>query len=186
MKRNSHIKLMLKKNFSIISGFFLILFFISCGDADKSNAGEENITKDNSDLNVNACTFLTKADVEEVLGEEVNEGKEDLHTEGTENTAALSQCSYSSKSSNKNVSLMIRKSPVPDKTAGQSVKETLKESGIPVQDVTDLGITAFWSDPQLHIYHDEYLYLIVSVRGSGPEESLEKAKVIAKKIIKRI
>lgn len=186
MINNKYTQHFRRKVLPLLIQLYFAIFFISCGDADKSNAGEENINFDNSDLNINACDFLTKADVEEILGEEVNEGNEEMHTEGTANTAAMSQCSYNSKTSNKNISLMLRKSPVPDRRAGQSVKETLKESDIPVQDVNDLGVTAFWSDPQLHIFNDENLYMIISVRGFESEVSLEKSKSIAKKILKSL
>jgi len=137
-------------------------------------------------IQIDACSILTKEDVEEVFGEKMKEGRNEIQAEGEEENAALSQCTYYSQKSSRSVSLMIRTENDNSEFAIQKVRQTLELSRKEVTDLPDIGFTSFWAEPQLHIFKGVDQYLIISVQGFSSNDSLEKAKAIAKIIIGRI
>jgi hypothetical protein len=67
--------------------------------------------------------------------------------------------------------------------ASQSVRQTLTESGIPVEDVSGLGEMAFWGGNQLHVFAGGEWYLIVT---PVPTEGLEQARALAELALQRL
>ncbi len=119
-----------------------------------------------------ACALLAKVEVEKILGQPVEAANPGRLTEGTETTAAASQCLYKTASA-QTVELFARRSPVDDNTpeAIQRVRDTLKEltQKTPVE-VAGLGDTAFWTaSRQLHVFAQGHLYFYVAMMNFKDE-----------------
>jgi hypothetical protein len=131
---------------------------------------------------LDACEVLPKADVEKVIGEMVKSANLSRVTEGTEATAAFSQCTYTTDSGN-SVEFFARRSPINDNTpeAIQKAKDTMKDFAKKgLEDLTGLGKTAYWvGSPinQLHVFAGENIYVYFTMRGIKTEPEA-KAKAI--------
>ena len=131
---------------------------------------------------LDACEALPKAEVEKVIGETVKSANLSRVTEGTESTAAFSQCTYTTDSGN-SVEFFARRSPVADNTSEaiqksrEMMKVTLKKN---LEDITGLGKSAYWiGSPtnQLHVFAGENIYVYLTMRGAKIEAEA-KAKAI--------
>jgi hypothetical protein len=127
-----------------------------------------------------ACALLSKTEVEKILGQTVESVGASRMTEGTDATAAASQCSYRTTSA-QTVEFFARRSPVADNTpeAIQRVRDTLKDitQKTPL-DVAGVGDAAFWTTSrQLHVFTQGNLYFYVSMMNFK-DEADAKAKAI--------
>jgi hypothetical protein len=148
----------------------------------------------------NACQILTKADAESLLGQPAKDGKHGMmENDGSNGTAAMSQCIYSSVASySKSVDLAIRISPPSEKINASidQIKKNLKElaGGTEPQNVSGVGDSAFWApvgqgayrSVQLNVFRGTSIYLIISVRGFPDPQAMEKAKTIAQTTLKQL
>lgn len=129
---------------------------------------------------IDACALVPKADAETVLGQSVKSAAPGRATEGTQSTAAFSECTYQLDGA-KSVILSARRSPVADNTpeAIKRVRDTMKEvTGKEAADVNGLGDTAFWTGTkQLHVFQGGDTYLYVTMMGFK-DDAEAKAKAI--------
>jgi hypothetical protein len=148
---------------------------------------------------LDACALFTKPEAEAVLGEQVKDGKHGImENDGSGGTAVVSQCIYrSSANFNKSADLVVRKSPASEKISASipSIRKNLKEmSSSEPQNISGVGDQAFWAPVgqgdyhsiQLNVFRGDSTYLIISVKGFPDQQSVEKAKTIAQKLLSRL
>jgi len=139
---------------------------------------------------LDACETLAKGEVERVIGETVKSADLSRVTEGTDSTAAFSQCTYKT-ASGRTIEFFARRSPVPDNTpdAIQKSRETMKGFS-KLEDVSGVGKTAFWvGGPinQLHVFEGENIYLYLAMRGLKAEaEAQTKAVELARQALNNL
>lgn len=131
-----------------------------------------------------ACALLPATDVTAVIGETVRDSVA-MQMTGEPGAPSLSQCHYASASNPVAASLMLRRSATGETVAqgSQSVRETMKQSGITLEDVPGLGEVAFWGGNQLHVFTNNGWYLIVSPPASG---GLAQARALAERALPRL
>jgi hypothetical protein len=136
---------------------------------------------------LDACALLAKTGVEKVLGQTVESTSASRLAEGTDQTAAASQCSYRTTSA-QTVEFFARRSPVANNTleAIGRVRNTLKDitQKEPV-DVAGLGDKAFWTaSRQLHVFAQGNLYFYVSMMNFKDEaDAKAKATELARQAL---
>jgi hypothetical protein len=130
-----------------------------------------------------ACELLGAADVGAVLGQPVTDSLALALPEG--GPIILSQCNYATAQNPAIVSFLLRRGNE-TQTARQvsdQVRQTLDESGIPLEDVAGLGDVAFFGSNQLHVFGDAGWYVIVT---PVPSAGLEQARALAQPAVERL
>lgn len=138
---------------------------------------------------LDACSLLTKAEVEAVLGDAIKEPKQGNYTPGTSDTAEIANCDYRVEGrALQSVALMARISPEPDNTpeAINSVRESFKRMGSAPVEVKGVGDVAIWGRNMLNVFKGENRSFIVTVIGAKDEAAaMEQAKTLALKVLGR-
>jgi hypothetical protein len=134
---------------------------------------------------VTACSLVTQAEGAEALGEAVNEPVEQIVSPGGEGRSAVSQCTLQATATAGKTLTVFLTTPMRGNQS-ESVRGTLVESGIPVEDVSGIGEGSLWSSNQLHVFVPGELYLIVTVRGPfGDSVARARATRIARQALAR-
>lgn len=131
-----------------------------------------------------ACELLSAAEVGAVLGESVTDSLA-LAMPDDGSPVTLSQCNYATTQNAAVVSLLLRRGSEGQtaQEASASVRQTLDESEIPLEDVAGLGDVAFFGSNQLHVFSDAGWYVIVTPVSSG---GIEQARALAQPAIERL
>lgn len=131
-----------------------------------------------------ACALLPGSEVAAVIGRAARDSLA-MQMEDEAGTVALSQCNYATERSPAEFSLMLRRETggASAADASASVRQTLSESGVTVQDVSGLGEAAFWGGNQLHVFTGQGWYLIVSTSGDA---GLPQAQALAERALARL
>ena len=136
-----------------------------------------------------ACTLLTRDEIEDILGSTVGEPHRD-NTPGTASTAEMSHCTFAtSDTPTKTIGVMLRRSRVADNTseAINWVRQTVNEFGGEPEDIDSLGNAAFWGNNQLHIFKGDQQILFISIFGIKDDLiAREKASLLAQKALSRL
>lgn len=131
----------------------------------------------------NACALLSATEVSGVIERTVRDSLA-MQMDGGASGVTLSQCNYSTPQQPVVASIMLRRS-APGETVAQAskaVRESMTQSGSPMQDVPGLGEVAFSAADQLHVFTSGW-YVIVTVSGpSGPP----LAKALAQRALARL
>jgi hypothetical protein len=141
-----------------------------------------------SDGKLDACSLLTKEDVESFLSEPVG-APATTHTEAMGNT--VTQCRYSASSGNKRVGLLLRQASTADEAAKifKQARDASKElSGAEPQVIDGLGESAYWTGgnlKQLNVLKGAAWLIITANSGSGTDP-LEASKNVSRKILARM
>lgn len=159
---------------------FSALLLISCtAPKSETDVNSNSVTKqvetanqknENPESNLlNACGVLPKAEVERILGQVVTSANLSRAAEGTNTTAALSECTYQI-ADGQTIEFFARRSPVADNTpeAIQQVRETMKKvTQKEVENVNGVGDAAFWVPVvnQLHVFAGGNIYFYLTMRG---------------------
>jgi hypothetical protein len=132
----------------------------------------------------NACTLLPATEVTAVLGETVRDSLA-LSMPDASGAVSLSQCNYATASNPAAVSLMLRRSPPGDISAGslQTIRETMEQSGTTAENVPGLGEGALWGGNQLHVITNKGWAIVVSPLAAG---GLAQARTIAERALARM
>ena len=176
---------------TIIVVLSLVLSFVACSkskDTDQKAESQEKAAKAAGPFEVNACSLMTQKEAEQLLDEKLQQPREDQHLEGESTRAAMSFCLFPSESG-KSLGIFYRKSPIPDNSPEsiQAVKNTVSTEGASIQDIEDVGNTAFWSGNELHVFQGDRSYIIITVDGfENEEERSEKAKKAAEIALERV
>ncbi len=154
----------------------------SSGDAaaDSQAPGESVVSSEVR----NACEILPASIVQEVVGVPVRDSLA-LSMNNESAGTSLSQCNYATDASPAAVSFMLRKS-APGETrerASQGVRQTMQESGAPVEDVSGLGSIAFFSANQLHVFLGNDWHLVVTPQVAA---GLSQARALAERAIQQL
>lgn len=155
----------------------------SSGDAaaDSQAPGEPAVVS--SEVR-NACEILPASIVQEVVGVPVRDSLA-LSMNNESAGTNLSQCNYATDANPAAVSFMLRKS-APGETgerASQGVRQTMQESGAPVEDVSGLGSIAFFSANQLHVFLGNDWHLVVTPQVAA---GLSQARALAERAIQQL
>ena len=200
MKRREGLNQENRWRFTAIILIVTLIFSLSvaaCSTAEKANAKATTATntgasetKSSKSNKLDACALLSKAEAEKILGQTVTSADSGRVMEGTETTAAFSQCSYKTASA-QTVELFARRSPVADNTpeAIQKVRDTLKEitQKEPLE-VAGVGDAAFWTaSRQLHVFAQGNLYFYVSMMSFKAEaDARAKAVELARQALSNL
>jgi hypothetical protein len=158
---------------------------------NKSNSGPNSQTAGSSDKStqkIDACSLLTKADVESLLAEPVG-APATTHTEAMGNT--VTQCRYSAPAGNKRVGLLLRQAATADEAAKifRQARDASKElSGADPQMIDGLGESAYWTGGnlrQLNVLKGDAWLIITASPGNGTDP-LEVSKSVSRKILARM
>lgn len=172
----------------------LLVWFASCSSSrptSNSNGASNTRTigvNDKPTRKLDACSLLTKADVESFLGEPVG-APATTHTEAMGNT--VTQCRYSAPSGNKRVGLLLRQAPTTDEAAKifRQARDTSKElSGTEPQVIDGLGESAYWTGgnlKQLNVLKGDAWLIITASPGNGTDP-LEASKNVSRKVLGRM
>lgn len=143
---------------------------------------------------VDACALLTRAEVQAAIGEPVANPSSAINTAGDASMAAVADCSFDSAKdgSSKSIAILVRKSSRPEYTpsAIAGYRKELVANGVKLEDVSGLGIAAFWSrEPmmQLTVFRDGTVFFNLTVFGFA-DASAARAKAVdlARKVLKRL
>jgi hypothetical protein len=134
---------------------------------------------------INACTLLTKTEIQTAIGQNVSEGK--INTNA--NPAVSAPCEYAVGSYGA-FSILVKVTG-PGETANK-VMEELKKRKIPVSDAPGIGDQSFFSSPgygmvQLNTFKGSN-YLIITMLVPGATEAAEKtaAEKLMRKALTKI
>jgi len=173
---------------------FLSLALISSGCTKRPGA---TITRD-------ACSLVSKDEVESVQQASVNDAK---NSERSDGTFRISQCLYSAAEFSKSVNLALIQTD-PNQTSKRNPKDFWKEKFDPYENeapntnrdereqgpapkkITGLGDEAFWISNRfggiLYILKGD-AFISIGIGGTDDEEiKLEKSKALAKKALQRL
>jgi hypothetical protein len=151
-----------------------------------------------------ACSLVSKEEVESVQQTSVNDAK---NSERSDGTFRISQCLYSAAEFSKSVNLALIQAD-PNQTSKRSPKDFWKEKFDPYENeapnanpagkeqgpeskkITGLGDEAFWISNRfggiLYVLKGEVL-ISIGIGGTDDEETkLEKSKALAKKALQRL
>jgi hypothetical protein len=180
--------------------------------ASTQSTGTSNTQGEQQNLNaatgqanakIDACTLITKSEIEAVQGEAVKETKS---TDRSNAPFTISQCFYSLPTYSKSVSLQVTRSQNgmkefweksfhkkegADKEGeerGRGGEE--EEEGVRPEPVSGVGEEAFWASSRvsgaLYVLKNDTL-IRVSLGGSDSESiKIEKSKTLAKKALSRL
>lgn len=167
-------------NNSLVVLIFSALLLVSCAAPKNetgvnSNSENKHVETTNQKNEIpesnllNACGILPKAEVERILGQVVTSANLSRAAEGSNTTAALSECTYQT-ANGQTIEFFARRSPVADNTpeAIQQVRETMKKvTQKEVENAVGVGDTAFWVPVvnQLHVFAGGNIYLYFTMRG---------------------
>lgn len=143
---------------------------------------------------IDACALLTKAEVQEAIGEPVASPSSRINTAGDARLAAVADCSFDSAKdgSSRSIAILVRKSSRPDYTPDAIAKyrKELVTNGFKLEDVPGLGIAAFWSAnlvKQLTVFRDGTAFFNLTVFGfTDASAARKKAVDLARKALKRL
>ncbi|MGB7926243.1 MAG: hypothetical protein WCF57_23585 [Pyrinomonadaceae bacterium] len=167
-------------------------------------------------VQTDACSLITKSEIEAVQGEPVKETKGSNHASGS---FAVSRCFYTLASFNKSVSLEVtlpntaktnqpgpkefwestfhkkeakeeREKEEDKERAGKGEREEEEEGGGEARPVPGVGDEAFWSGNRkagaLYVLKNN-AFIRISIGGSGDESAkIDKSKALAQKAIGRL
>ena len=122
-----------------------------------------------------ACTVVSKEDAQKIAKESIGEVRAEKPTQSEK--VIVTQCAYASTDGMKSMNLLVRISNAEDNSPDY-VKQTMKDSGMPIEDVSGVGDTAFWTMMQFQAFKGKGLQVVVSVFGFS--EPKEKAMGMAK------
>jgi len=152
-----------------------------------------------------ACSLVSKEDVESVQGASVNETKSSEHLDGV---LLVSQCSYTAAEFSKSVTLALERSD-PKQASARSPKDFWKEKfdpywdeepktnggdekeqGSPPKKIEGLGDDAYWvgnrSGGMLYVLKGD-AFISIGVGGTDDEDTkLKKSKALAEKALQRL
>lgn len=131
-----------------------------------------------------ACALLPASEVTAVIGETVRDSLA-MRMAGGDGAVQLSQCNYATASNPAAVSLMLRRSAAGDtgQAALQSIRESIAQVGVTVEDVPGLGEGAIWGGNQLHVITNKGWSIVVSPPASG---GLAQARALAERALARL
>lgn len=171
--------------------FLLVAVLLSgCDDSPKAPENRPNsaqITESPQATSMQeSCSMLTQEEASAILGERVGVPRVEVVSSGSEQTAAVSQCTFNAAATPaKSFTILTRRSPKKDNDPA-GTRRNLNEVNIPTREVSGVGDAAFWGSFQLHTFKDGNVYLVISVFGFPDEEqALEKAKAIAERTLTR-
>jgi hypothetical protein len=158
-----------------------------CGKDDKpdsKNSAESKVLQ--------ACELLTKAEIEAIFGETVEEPRQTFK-ENQKQQFWMSTCDYYSPAKSQRAGILIKNSQNADPAKAfeahtASLKKTLGEN-YSMQAIAGIGSHAAWdgSVKQLTVFEGPRMFIVTTGRpGENEETALETAKTIAAKVLSKL
>jgi hypothetical protein len=137
---------------------------------------------------IEACEFISTEEMEKIMGEKLNDPVLAEQTEGSLTAASFAECIYSSKYSNKKISIFFRIYPVAEDTPTiiEETKFTLAEMHNNIVEIDTLGEVSYWSGGELHVFTGGTTYFIVAISGLDDKSAFEKSIQAAELLIDRL
>ncbi len=189
----------MKNRYVLMATLCVTMILSSCGGSQHKKGIE-----DENDLKaIDACTWLTKADAEAILGTTVGNCKVLVSSTSEDKRSSVSQVAYYSEpNQSKHVGLLIKRSPYKsnptskteyanqNKTedvmgAGNEMYEAIQQG----QDISGLGDLAFSYEMIGHnliVFWKGNHMMIITVYGEDNEKTLDLQKTIASKVIQNL
>ena len=115
-----------------------------------------------------ACSLLSKAELQKIAGEAIEEPQQ--RPQPQNDKVKVTTCTYAGTEGIKSMSLLVRISNADDNSPDY-VKQTMKDSGMNIEDVSGVGDSAFWTSMQLQVFKGKGIQLAISVFGfSNPKD----------------
>lgn len=156
--------------------FMWVLYFLALQGVAFGAEGGYNLEKVPQ-----ACSLVSRADLEKMAGEKMEEPTE--QPQPASDKIKVKTCSYSAVEGIKSLSILVRVSNGDTNSPGY-VKQSLKDSGMTVEDVTGVGDSAFWGSNQLQVFKGTGIQIGISVFGF--QNSKDLAIVAAKKALESL
>jgi hypothetical protein len=130
-----------------------------------------------------ACTLLTRADVEAIAGRPMAEGAKPPMVPPVSADVTLSMCSWTTPDGDDPIGVTVRTSKKGDSEPAFA-RQTAVDAGMRVEDVSGVGDVAFWTGLQLQVFRGKNVQLVVQVMGH--REPKEKAVQVARKALLKL
>lgn len=175
--------------FVLVAGGIAAYFLTKKGTTFVTGSTRTSTTPTDTNGNyeiVDACTILTQADADALLGGSATKVDTSIGNTAT-NDINVSTCSYSVPTQLRSVTLLARSAK---SAAGAAANRTQATSIKPeaAQDVSDFGESAYW-DPtygQLNVFKHSNWYILSSGGLKPSDKTLDGAKAMAARIISRL
>lgn len=130
-----------------------------------------------------ACTLLSKAEMEAIAGVPMAEGAKPSVVPPASADVTFSQCSWPTADGDTPIGVAVRFSKKGD-GAPAYARQTAIDSGLKVEDVSGLGDVAFWTGMQLQVFRGAHLQVVVNVMGHAGAK--DKAIQVARKALAKL
>jgi hypothetical protein len=169
------------KALSLIFLITIPFIFFSCGDEKTKLPPKEEVIEPQE---IDACSLVDITVVDKIFNLKMNEPRKGRSQKGDAKKASFSECSFESEGEGSKtfLSIYVRFTPRKNEyhTTIQSIRNSFKQSGIEVSDITGIGEVAFWGGNQLHVFRGDNYYFIITLLGiTDQDEAIEKAKAVA-------
>lgn len=126
---------------------------------------------------LDACAILTRQQVGDVLGEPPADPIVGMNEPGDDRLAAVSQCDWPARDSERLLAILIRSAPSDQNTpaAIEQVRETLRSAGLTLRDADGPGDVSFWTGAELHVFRGLREYVIVGLEGFDDADAARAA-----------
>lgn len=160
---------------------------LACGGGDAEVGGEAGTAGEPATAGLpvaaDACALLTLEESTEALGEAAAPPQPGLNPAPGEGAAAvMSACNYPSAQSPKSIGVTAWRAAngMYSSAALDGARQSLQETtGQAPEEISDLGMVAFWGGGQLHVVKDGNNYFIVAPAGFAEDAAARTAATIA-------
>jgi hypothetical protein len=152
----------------------IALFWICAGNATAQKAPGKG---------ADACTLVTKAEIEKLLGVTLSDGKPNPLVQ---NPGVLSSCDFE-KPGGGQLSIIIRRNPI--KYVVGAEKAEFEKHGLKLRYVTGLGTTAFFTDlgdfgTIINVFRGDYDFVSVTATMLGsPQKISPQVEKVARAVL---
>jgi len=166
-----------------VAGSVLLLIQGSESQAQKASAASPPAPAAAAPRAVDACSLLSKAEMEAIAGGAMAEGKKLPAVPPASDDVAFSMCTWTTADGDNPIGVSVRISKKGD-GAPAYARQVAVDSGLKVEDVDGFGDVAFWTGMQLQVFRGRHLQLIVNVMGHAGAK--DKAVQVARKALAKL
>lgn len=165
-------------NTRIDRALLIVLMLAGCDRGESADIIETEI---------DACTLLEAAELQEILGADAGEGVPGVPADALTDGAPAVDCRWASPDNTRTLTLVLRRAMSADdaRAAIDPVRESFMSGGFTPARVEGLGDDAFFAFNQLHVRQGAD-YLTVSITGFSNEEALRAARAAATQSLERL
>lgn len=156
----------------------IVLLLTGCGGGEGADIIETEI---------DACTLLDTAELEEILGADAGTGVPGVPADALTDGAPAVDCRWATPDNARTLTLVVRRAMTADdaRAAMDPVRESFMSGGFTPAPVEGLADDAFFAFNQLHVRNGAD-YLTVSITGFSNEDALRAARAAATQSLARL